>query len=111
VDEQQQQIQIENIFHKVYNKYTNRSTPKISRYYGSVCDFGKPDKSEFICELSQGIFGGDKIPIYGVTVIQYNTCTGKWEKNLAMSGVTTVKIKAETYASELGFTGKTSVKL
>lgn len=90
------------IFESVYAGYRNKLTPRIFGYYGSIRSDGHPDKSRFICELSEGVY--NTTVIYGVTVIEYHDSRG-WKRNLSLSGVTTSKEKAKKYASELGLKG------
>lgn len=91
------------VFSSVYRGYRNKLTPHLYGYYGSLKNDGMPHKSRFICELSEGIYEGT--PIYGVTVIEYDTRAHKWKMNFNLSGVTTSKDKAKKYARELGFNG------
>jgi len=102
-----ERVTVREIFLKVYKEHSkNRLTPEVYGYYGSVKGKGKPRYSQYICELSKGEYSEGKIPIYGVTVIQYHSCEGKWKPNVGLSILIASKDKADEYARKLGLSGE-----
>lgn len=101
----QERTIIRETFLRVYEaSIKNRLTPNVYDFYGWVGHDGKV-KGQYICELSQGEFGGGKIPIFGVTVIRYNKNINAWVPDVDLSVVKGSRKKAEEYASKLAFRG------